>query len=187
MNILRSALVAVAALFGLCNQSNASVVFDSGTIGTGGFFGSSVGAASTPIFEKFFVSGPSTLSALFSVIDIAGAASGTYNLFSCASGCTGGSSPIANGAALASSVLSLPTPSFPPFPPFQGATINASLTSGFYFLEFLGSIPAGDAFSGVTTVTAVPEPATWAMLVLGFMGVGFMAYRRKTQSTFRIV
>jgi hypothetical protein len=27
--------------------------------------------------------------------------------------------------------------------------------------------------------TAVPEPATWAMMILGFLGVGFMAYRRK--------
>ena len=33
---------------------------------------------------------------------------------------------------------------------------------------------------------AVPEPSTWAMMILGFMGVGFMAYRRKTQSALRI-
>jgi hypothetical protein len=26
---------------------------------------------------------------------------------------------------------------------------------------------------------AVPEPSTWAMLILGFAGLGFMAYRRK--------
>jgi hypothetical protein len=26
---------------------------------------------------------------------------------------------------------------------------------------------------------AVPEPSTWAMMILGFCGVGFMAYRRK--------
>ena len=26
---------------------------------------------------------------------------------------------------------------------------------------------------------AVPEPSTWAMMMLGFCGVGFMAYRRK--------
>jgi hypothetical protein len=26
---------------------------------------------------------------------------------------------------------------------------------------------------------AVPESATWAMMVLGFVGVGFMAYRRR--------
>lgn len=28
-------------------------------------------------------------------------------------------------------------------------------------------------------VAAVPEPSTWAMMILGFCGVGFMAYRRK--------
>jgi hypothetical protein len=28
------------------------------------------------------------------------------------------------------------------------------------------------------TVTAIPEPSTWAMLLLGFIGVGFMAYHR---------
>jgi hypothetical protein len=29
-------------------------------------------------------------------------------------------------------------------------------------------------------VTAIPEPSTWAMMILGFLGVGFMAYRRKS-------
>jgi outer membrane lipase/esterase len=33
-----------------------------------------------------------------------------------------------------------------------------------------------DAF--VAQVTAVPEPSTWAMMILGFLGIGFMAYRR---------
>ena len=27
-------------------------------------------------------------------------------------------------------------------------------------------------------VAAVPEPSTWAMIILGFAGMGFMAYRR---------
>ena len=41
-------------------------------------------------------------------------------------------------------------------------------------------------FSGGTvTISAVPEPATWAMMILGFAGIGFLAYRRKTRSTFR--
>jgi PEP-CTERM motif len=31
----------------------------------------------------------------------------------------------------------------------------------------------------VPQVAGVPEPSTWAMMILGFMGVGFMAYRRK--------
>jgi hypothetical protein len=34
---------------------------------------------------------------------------------------------------------------------------------------------------GFGFITAVPEPATWAMMILGFLGVGFMAYRRKSQ------
>jgi hypothetical protein len=36
-----------------------------------------------------------------------------------------------------------------------------------------------------TGVGAVPEPSTWAMMLLGFAGVGFMAYRRKSKSAFR--
>ena len=34
---------------------------------------------------------------------------------------------------------------------------------------------------GASITTAVPEPSTWAMLLLGFAGVGFMAYRRKSK------
>jgi len=30
-------------------------------------------------------------------------------------------------------------------------------------------------------VAAVPEPSTWAMMLLGFAGLGFMAYRRKSR------
>ena len=35
-------------------------------------------------------------------------------------------------------------------------------------------------FTGtMTAVTAVPESSTWAMMIFGFCGLGFMAYRRK--------
>ena len=33
---------------------------------------------------------------------------------------------------------------------------------------------------------AVPEPSTWAMMILGFLGVGFVAYRRKARSALRL-
>jgi Ca2+-binding RTX toxin-like protein len=39
-------------------------------------------------------------------------------------------------------------------------------------------------FTNITVtgaVAAVPEPSTWAMMILGFIGVGFMAYRRKSK------
>jgi hypothetical protein len=37
------------------------------------------------------------------------------------------------------------------------------------------------------SVGAVPEPSTWAMMVLGFLGLGFMAYRRRGHASFRLV
>jgi PEP-CTERM motif len=41
---------------------------------------------------------------------------------------------------------------------------------------------ADGVFTGtMTAITAVPEPSTWAMLLLGFAGIGFMAYRRKAK------
>ena len=36
--------------------------------------------------------------------------------------------------------------------------------------------------TGEFFVEAVPEPSTWAMMILGFAGVGFTAYRKKRQS-----
>jgi hypothetical protein len=40
-----------------------------------------------------------------------------------------------------------------------------------------------DNISGTADVltAAVPEPSTWAMMLLGFAGVGFIAYRRKSK------
>jgi hypothetical protein len=35
--------------------------------------------------------------------------------------------------------------------------------------------------TGLTVAGAVPEPSTWAMMILGFAGLGLMAYRRKSK------
>lgn len=35
---------------------------------------------------------------------------------------------------------------------------------------------------GDLQISAVPEASTWAMMILGFAGVGFMAYRRRSQN-----
>ena len=49
----------------------------------------------------------------------------------------------------------------------------------------LGSFNLANPFFGqndvltISAVAAVPEPSTWAMMILGFAGVGFMAYCRK--------
>jgi PEP-CTERM motif len=41
-----------------------------------------------------------------------------------------------------------------------------------------GPVPS-TAFEVLALTPAVPEPSTWAMMILGFCGVGFTAYRRK--------
>lgn len=38
-----------------------------------------------------------------------------------------------------------------------------------------------DDVSVFLLASPVPEPSTWAMMILGFAGVGFMAYRRKSK------
>jgi len=38
--------------------------------------------------------------------------------------------------------------------------------------------PAADVLD---PATGVPEPATWVMMLLGFCGLGFMTYRRRTE------
>jgi hypothetical protein len=55
-----------------------------------------------------------------------------------------------------------------------------------------GTSYTGALFSGaaqpvedgsLTIAAAVPEPSTWAMMILGFCGLGFIAYRRKQNGT----
>jgi len=36
----------------------------------------------------------------------------------------------------------------------------------------------------VVVTAPVPEPSTWLMMILGFLGLGFVAYRRKNQTAF---
>jgi hypothetical protein len=81
---------------------------------------------------------------------------------------------------------------------FQGNTYQLKVNGGSLSVV-LASDPLGNKFingyvnignnslSGQTPydpqVAAVPEPSTWAMMILGFAGVGYMTYRRRKQST----
>jgi hypothetical protein len=73
----------------------------------------------------------------------------------------------------------------------------AGLDIGDITTNALGQFFAADIISGTTgntgaidvstvSTSSVPEPSTWAMMILGFVGVGFMAYRRKGQAAFRL-
>jgi hypothetical protein len=44
--------------------------------------------------------------------------------------------------------------------------------------SILGNAFSVTAMPGVSSVTAVPEPSTWAMMLAGFVGLGFLGYRK---------
>ena len=52
-------------------------------------------------------------------------------------------------------------------------------------LQSLSASGPNGAVVGDVNVSAVPEASTWAMILLGFLGVGFLAYRRKSSGGMR--
>ena len=61
---------------------------------------------------------------------------------------------------------------------------NFDITPGTFLFSAQGS--QATSFSGTLTAgSAVPEPATWAVMMLGFGGLG-MAMRRRTKPTMRV-
>lgn len=66
------------------------------------------------------------------------------------------------------------------FDSFDGALDASRITVAGYRSDWLDTSRL--ALDGTITVTAVPEPGTWAMLLGGLAGVGWMARRRKASS-----
>ena len=62
--------------------------------------------------------------------------------------------------------------------------LDSAAPSGEFFFNLATVGGDGDQMlvTSITAVTAVPEPSTWAMMILGFAGIGFMAYRRKAKN-----
>jgi hypothetical protein len=56
---------------------------------------------------------------------------------------------------------------------FTGSVLAPTLLEGVFDLH-----GAGTNTATLSVTAAVPEPSTWAMMILGFAGVSFMAYRR---------
>jgi len=74
---------------------------------------------------------------------------------------------------------------------FAGGSVISGLDT--FFLSSGGTIftPFGAGSltfeSSIDTTPAVPEPSTWAMMILGFCGLGLMAYRRRPDGvSFRV-
>lgn len=65
--------------------------------------------------------------------------------------------------------------------------VNVQLTGSFKYYDIVSIIPAGGASGGnvllksVTLAAAVPEPAAWALMIIGFGGIGAALRRRRAQ------
>jgi hypothetical protein len=67
---------------------------------------------------------------------------------------------------------------------FEGnilALTSITLTTGATILDGRALARNGAVTLDTNNIGAVPEPSTWAMMLLGFAGIGFMAYRRKSK------
>ncbi|HEY5203119.1 MAG TPA: PEP-CTERM sorting domain-containing protein [Roseiarcus sp.] len=99
---------------------------------------------------------------------------------------TSGASPfIPLGSVIEQAMVSAPSlggqtavvGSFTPFGDFEDA--------GTYFVEVAGTSGLGSlklAIDGNVTTLAAPEPSTWAMLMIGFVGLGYAGYRTQRNS-----
>jgi hypothetical protein len=63
----------------------------------------------------------------------------------------------------------------------------ANASFNLYYVEANGSPSILDVrIDSPNLTTDVPEPSTWAMMILGFCGIGFLAHRRKSKPAFRL-
>lgn len=58
------------------------------------------------------------------------------------------------------------------------------LSEGTYFLKFVGTDTPPASYAGTLNFSAVPEPAAWSLMILGFGAVGFAM--RRQRATYRV-
>jgi hypothetical protein len=74
--------------------------------------------------------------------------------------------------------------------PAEQAQLTATMLANAGLEVFTVGATFANAQGGldVIQVAAIPEASTWAMMILGFFGIGLMAYRRRSQGlAFRVV
>jgi hypothetical protein len=61
----------------------------------------------------------------------------------------------------------------------SGPQLFSGSTSSPYFAPGAYSVLSENFYQDTVTLTSVPEPSTWSMLLLGFAGLGFAGYRTR--------
>jgi PEP-CTERM motif len=188
--MLKKMLFATAAVLALSASANAAVIADLGINPRSqqGHFSNDVGGDIFTDQYLFQLDGAPAFITFASATNVfTGGTTGTDYIsdftgqlfFAGANGIVGGGDDVAVSAP----VLAVGCPGNP-----GGCQIlagAATLGEGNYFLQLSGDGGGTSGYGGDLTVAAVPEPATWFMMILGFAGVGFMAMRKKGH-TFRV-
>jgi hypothetical protein len=68
--------------------------------------------------------------------------------------------------------------------PLPGQADPAGTGADGQITDYSTDIPTTGFAVSLTQVSAIPEPSTWAMLLLGFVGLSVLAYRRKDKMAF---
>jgi hypothetical protein len=63
--------------------------------------------------------------------------------------------------------------------------VNISSDLSFDHVQFVTTSPAFEV-DNIALTAAVPEASTWGMMILGFLGIGFLGYRRSPKATLRL-
>jgi hypothetical protein len=124
--------------------------------------------------------------------------SSNISLFPSASAISGFAGGVINDVLITRSAAGLVSVSLNGVPQITGVTdptgsYNGSILTFFaddaatsHVEQSPGFVDSITIATNLTSTSAVPEPSTWAMMMLGFAGIGFMAYRRKQDgSAFR--
>jgi type VI secretion system secreted protein VgrG len=109
-----------------------------------------------------FLIGSTLTTASSSSVDLIGGANGGNVFWD-----VGSSATLGTGTAFAGTIL---------------ATASVTLNTGATIFDGRAIALNGAVTLDGNTVTAVPEPSTWAMMLLGFAGVGFAGAYRSRQS-----
>jgi hypothetical protein len=83
--------------------------------------------------------------------------------------------PAHPGTKVASEAITAATPASPP-----DATLVELLGAGNYYYQV--AVVAKGPLANILAVSSIPESSTWAMMTLGFAGLGYAAFRRRGKS-----
>ena len=174
---MRKLLLAVGALLAMTTASNANIIANLGVNPTSGAgaFSNSPGLGSFDDQYTFQLVGSPQFLTIASVTNVFPSASDfianfTGSVFQIVGTIGGGDDIRVIGPVDATANCGLDC---------QGFAGSALLDAGNYYLDISGVAGGTAGYGGNLAVAAVPEPSTWAMILLGFFGLGFMSLRRK--------